>query len=77
VIGDPVAHSMSRRFTTPVSARRDLNKVYVPLLVAGEKADFDAFMDGILARPWLGFKGFSVTIPHKEYAFNYVAQKAV
>jgi 3-dehydroquinate dehydratase/shikimate dehydrogenase len=52
-----------------------LNKAYVSLLVAGEETDFNAFMDNILARPWLGFKGFSVTIPHKEYAINYVKQK--
>ena len=45
------------------------------MLVAGEQADFNAFMDNILSRPWLGFKGFSVTIPHKEYAINYVKAK--
>ena len=47
----------------------------MPLLVAGEQADFNAFMDNILSRPWLDFKGFSVTIPHKENAINYVKEK--
>ena len=75
VIGDPIAHSLSPAVHNACFAERGLNKVYVPLLVAGEQADFNAFMDNILSRPWLGFKGFSVTIPHKEYAINYVKAK--
>jgi 3-dehydroquinate dehydratase/shikimate dehydrogenase len=75
VIGDPIAHSMSPAVHNACFAERGLNKVYLPLLVAGEQADFNTFMDNILVRPWLGFKGFSVTIPHKEYAFNYVKEK--
>jgi 3-dehydroquinate dehydratase/shikimate dehydrogenase len=75
VIGDPIAHSLSPAVHNACFAERGLNKVYVPLLVAGEQSDFNAFMDNILSRPWLGFKGFSVTIPHKEYAINYVKEK--
>jgi 3-dehydroquinate dehydratase/shikimate dehydrogenase len=75
VIGDPIAHSKSPAVHNACFAERGLNKVYVPLLIAGGQAEFNAFMDNILARPWLGFKGFSVTIPHKEYAFNYVKEK--
>jgi 3-dehydroquinate dehydratase / shikimate dehydrogenase len=75
VIGDPIAHSKSPAVHNACFNDAGLNKVYVPLLVAGEEADFNAFMDNILARPWLDFKGFSVTIPHKEYAINYVMQK--
>ena len=75
VIGDPISHSLSPAVHNACFAERGLNKVYVPLLVAGERADFFAFMDNILARPWLGFKGFSVTIPHKESAFGYVKSK--
>ncbi len=75
VIGDPIAHSRSPAVHNACFAERGLNKVYVPLLVAGEETDFNAFMDNILARPWLDFKGFSVTIPHKEYAIHYVKAK--
>ncbi|MGA2070576.1 MAG: shikimate dehydrogenase [Sedimentisphaerales bacterium] len=75
VIGDPIAHSMSPAVHNACFAERGLNKAYMPLLVAGEQADFNAFMDNILARQWLGFKGFSVTIPHKEYAIHYVKAK--
>jgi 3-dehydroquinate dehydratase/shikimate dehydrogenase len=75
VIGDPIGHSKSPMVHNACFSELGLNKVYVPLLVAGEEADFNAFMDNILARPWLGFEGFSVTIPHKEYAFNYVSRK--
>jgi 3-dehydroquinate dehydratase/shikimate dehydrogenase len=32
-------------------------------------------MDNILSRPWLDFRGFSVTIPHKENAIEYVKSK--
>lgn len=75
VIGDPIAHSLSPAVHNACFNGAGLNKVYVPLLVAGEQADFNAFMDNILSRPWLGFKGFSVTIPHKESALNYVKSK--
>ncbi len=75
VIGDPIAHSLSPAVHNACFVERGLNKVYVPLLIAGGQAEFNAFMDNIFARPWLGFKGFSVTIPHKEYAINYVKEK--
>ncbi len=75
VIGDPIAHSLSPAVHNACFAERGLNKVYLPLLIAGGQAEFNAFMDNILARPWLGFKGFSITIPHKEYAINYVKEK--
>jgi 3-dehydroquinate dehydratase/shikimate dehydrogenase len=51
------------------------NKLYLPLLVEGGYDDFEEFMDNLLRRSWLGFKGFSVTIPHKENALEYVKDK--
>ena len=33
------------------------------------------FLDNVLARPWLDFRGFSVTIPHKHSALEYVRGK--
>jgi 3-dehydroquinate dehydratase / shikimate dehydrogenase len=75
VIGDPIAHSKSPTVHNTCFNEAGSNKVYTPLLVAGEQADFNTFMDNILSRSWLGFKGFSVTIPHKESAFAYVKSK--
>ena len=75
VIGSPVAHSLSPAIHNACFAEQGLNKVYVPLLVAGGQGEFNAFMDNILSRPWLDFRGFSVTIPHKENAIGYVKSK--
>ena len=49
--------------------------MYLPLLVEGGKDEFEKFMRSILARGWLGFRGFSVTIPHKQNALNYIGKK--
>jgi len=75
VIGSPVAHSLSPAIHNACFGEQGMNKVYLPFLVSGKQAEFNAFMDNILARPWLGFRGFSVTIPHKENALNYVKSK--
>ncbi len=50
------------------------NKVYLPLLVAGGKEQFDKFLNNITERPWLGFRGLSITIPHKTNALDYVVR---
>ncbi|MGA2172767.1 MAG: shikimate dehydrogenase [Sedimentisphaerales bacterium] len=75
VIGSPIAHSLSPAIHNACFADAGFNKAYLPLLVAGGQEDFNTFMDNILARPWLDFRGFSVTIPHKENALNYVKSK--
>jgi 3-dehydroquinate dehydratase/shikimate dehydrogenase len=75
VIGSPVAHSLSPAIHNACFAEQGLNKVYLPLLVAGRQSEFNAFLDNILSRPWLDFRGFSVTIPHKENAIEYVKSK--
>jgi len=72
VIADPVAHSMSPAIHNACFAEADMNRLYLPLLVQGGQGGFDAFMDAVAARPWLGFRGFSVTIPHKSAALAYV-----
>lgn len=75
VIGSPIAHSVSPAVHNACFAKAGLNKVYLPLLVAGGQVEFDAFMDNILSHPWLGLSGLSVTIPHKESAIAYVKSK--
>ena len=72
VIGSPIAHSLSPAIHNAGFADVGVNKLYLPLLVEGEKAEFDKFMQNILSRSWLGFRGFSVTIPHKQNALDYV-----
>ncbi len=71
IIGSPIAHSLSPAVHNESFANIKANKIYLPLLVDGGKDEFDLFMRGVLARGWLGFRGFSVTIPHKSNAVGY------
>ncbi|MGE5295204.1 MAG: shikimate dehydrogenase [Solirubrobacterales bacterium] len=75
VIADPVGHSLSPAIHNASFADRGMNRLYLPLLVQGGQAEFDAFLDSLLVRPWLDFRGFSVTIPHKHSALEYVRRK--
>jgi 3-dehydroquinate dehydratase/shikimate dehydrogenase len=75
VIADPVGHSLSPAIHNACFADGDMNKLYLPLLVEGGQAGFDEFLNNILSREWLNFKGFSVTIPHKQHALNFVKAK--
>jgi len=74
IIGSPVAHSLSPAIHNACFTDIGANKLYLPLLVEGGEVEFDRFMRNILARPWLGFRGFSVTIPHKQNALNFVKE---
>jgi 3-dehydroquinate dehydratase/shikimate dehydrogenase len=71
VIAAPVGHSMSPAIHNAGFAAAKMNRLYLPLLVEGGKTGFDAFMQNALASH-IGFKGFSVTIPHKENALNFI-----
>jgi len=72
VIADPVGHSLSPAIHNVCFAEKGMNKLYLPLLVQGGQYKFDEFLNNIFYRRWLNFKGFSVTIPHKQNALNYV-----
>jgi 3-dehydroquinate dehydratase/shikimate dehydrogenase len=72
VIADPVGHSLSPAIHNACFAEKGMNKLYLPLLVKGGRGEFDLFMRNILSRKWLNFRGFSITIPHKESALNFV-----
>jgi shikimate 5-dehydrogenase len=50
----------------------ELDAVYVPLLVQPDEGSFSRFLDALLARPWMDWRGLSVTTPHKENALAYV-----
>ncbi len=75
VIADPVGHSLSPAIHNACLADKGINGVYLPLLVQGGREGLFGFLDNVLSRPWLGFRGFSVTIPHKHSALDYVRQK--
>jgi 3-dehydroquinate dehydratase/shikimate dehydrogenase len=72
VIADPVGHSLSPAIHNACFAEKNMNRLYLPLLVKGGAHEFDAFIDNVRLRQWLDFRGFSVTIPHKHSALNYV-----
>jgi shikimate dehydrogenase len=61
VVGYPVGHSLSPRIHNASFAATGLDYVYVPLEVRPE--DLPAAVNGLRA---LGFRGFNVTMPHKE-----------
>lgn len=75
IIGSPLTHSLSPAVHNACFADISANKLYLPLLVEGDKAELYDFLDNIFTRPWLGFAGFSVTIPHKQNALNYVKER--
>jgi 3-dehydroquinate dehydratase/shikimate dehydrogenase len=72
VIADPVGHSLSPAIHNACFAEQGMNRLYLPLLVQGGQQEFDSFLDNVLERDWLDFRGFSVTIPHKQNALDYV-----
>jgi 3-dehydroquinate dehydratase/shikimate dehydrogenase len=61
VIGDPIAQSLSPAIHNAAFRHMGMNKVLVPFLIPAGTLD-----DSLKALDWLGIKGFSVTIPHKE-----------
>ncbi len=75
IIGSPIAHSLSQAVLNACFAKAKLNKLYLPLHVEGGKEEFEQFMHHVLGRSWLNFRGFSITIPHKQNAFEYVRAK--
>ena len=72
VIGNPVAHSLSPAIFNACFDERGINGLYLPVLVEGERSRFNDFLENAVSRSWLGFGGFSVTIPHKAHALDYV-----
>ncbi|MHC4758173.1 MAG: type I 3-dehydroquinate dehydratase, partial [Planctomycetota bacterium] len=71
VIGSPVDHSASPAGFNACFDEVAMDNLYLPLLIEGGRQEFNSFMDNVIARPWLNFKGFSVTIPHKHNALDY------
>lgn len=74
VIGCPVAHSMSPAIHNASFCETHVDAVYVPLRVEPGEENFLRLLDAIVARPWLHWRGLSVTVPHKENALRYVGE---
>ena len=78
VIGSPVGHSMSPAIFNACFAADNVNALYLPLLVDGQAEEFNAFIDNVTTHErlkLLNFTGFSVTIPHKAHALDYIEKK--
>lgn len=67
VIGHPVSHSLSPRMHNASFAALGLDYAYVPLDVPP-----DALRDAVRGLVALGFRGFNVTMPHKEEMVSLV-----
>ena len=63
VIGDPIGHSLSPPIHNAAFRALGQNKVMVPILMPAER--LKASLDDV---DWLGIKGYSITIPHKQAA---------
>lgn len=69
VAADPVAHSLSPLIHNAAFASERLNCVYLPFRVpSGQLADT------VEAFEWLGVRGYSVTLPHKEAALEITSR---
>lgn len=64
VIGWPISQSLSPLLHGHWLAEYDIDGAYVPLPIA--PPDFSRSVDGLLKA---GFRGFNVTVPHKESAY--------
>ncbi len=70
VIGDPIGQSLSPAVHNASFRHLGLNKVLVPIQVPAGK------LKGSLEElGWIGIKGYSVTIPHKEEMASLVQEK--
>jgi len=74
VIGNPVAHSLSPAIFNACFDKQGIDALYLPILLAGEGDQFDSFIENIIEAD-MDFHGFSVTIPHKAHALDYVERK--
>ncbi|MHC4718203.1 MAG: type I 3-dehydroquinate dehydratase, partial [Planctomycetota bacterium] len=70
VIGCPLAHSMSPAVHNRAFEAAGVDAVYVPLRIEPGAESFARFLDAVRESPWLGLRGVSVTIPHKQNALG-------
>jgi 3-dehydroquinate dehydratase / shikimate dehydrogenase len=69
VVADPVGHSLSPLIHNSAFREQGLNNVYLPFRVPK-----DRLAETIREFEWLGVRGYSVTIPHKEAAVQITSR---
>lgn len=70
VIGDPIGHSLSPAIHNTAFRHLGLNCVLVPFLIPTGSLE-----PSLKSLEWLGLKGYSITIPHKESIVPLLASK--
>lgn len=70
VLGDPIGHSLSPAIHNAAFRHLGLNKVLVPFKVP--KGGLESFFQDLA---WVGIRGCSVTIPHKEDLVHLLRHK--
>jgi len=75
VVGSPIMHSMSPAIHNAGFDAVGFDGIYLPMLVEPGWESFKAFMETFLAFEPLHLRGLSVTLPHKENAMRYLAEK--
>ena len=74
VIGWPAEHSLGPAVHNAGFEAAGFDGVYLPLPVPPEYEHFKATVNSLVADRRLGFRGASVTVPHKEHLLRYVAE---
>ena len=74
IIGSPIEHSLSPLVHNAGFKEAGFDGVFLPLPVAPGWESFKATLSSLLAEPSLPFRGFSITVPHKEHALRYVLE---
>ncbi len=75
VIGYPVGHSMSPPVHNAGFTAADYDGIYLPMPIPPEYEHFKATVGAWLDAEWFGFRGASVTIPHKENLLRFVRDR--
>jgi len=75
VIGWPVEHSRSPNLHNAGFSAIGHDGVYLPLPIPPEYEHFKATVGALIDAPGLGFRGASVTIPHKEHLVRFVRER--
>jgi 3-dehydroquinate dehydratase/shikimate dehydrogenase len=75
LVGWPVAHSRGPQVHNAAMAADGIDGVYLPLPVAATYDDFCAFLDFVTDNRWLDVAGLSVTLPHKQHALRWLAER--
>jgi 3-dehydroquinate dehydratase/shikimate dehydrogenase len=74
VVGWPIGHSRSPQLHNAGFQETGFDGVLIPLPVPPEYEHFKASMSALVDHPHLGFRGASVTLPHKEHLIRFVEE---